>query len=191
MKPNKNGDVFPGDFIKIETGKFAAYHDDSNNPPYGFAMTNAPKKTPVAHMNKDHYEKLVRSLEQLMGRDACLSRNCTDIECPNALLCLTTKMVPIKCSMCGKRLICDANDDPLQPMAEFEVPEGCTGYEFVDTQQCSQCRVQTNVHRALESFGVPVQPPTDIEYDSNTGICHVTIPMPVSKIDVKIDLGDE
>ena len=192
MTANKNGD----DFSKLANGRWEIQadkmiiYDDDNHPMHTFTVTDKPDKTPVAHVNKNTYEDLVKSLSELMGRDAKLSTHCTEIECPNAFLCLTARMVPFKCHTCGKQLMYDPGANPLHTVEEFEVPKECKGYRFDTMQACTTCSVQQNVHRALESMKVPAPPPADIKYDSNTGIVHVPVPIALDKINVKISLGD-
>lgn len=167
MTANKNGDDFGA--LKIAG-----------------ALTSVPCKTPVAQMHKQTYEELVTLLTQLQGRDARVSKNCTAIECPNALLCLTCKMVPGWCHNCGKRWICDAGPNPLNTMEEFLVPEECTGYAFDTLQTCVACTVKHNVCTSLN-----IPPAFTVEFDAKAGLVHVAMPIELKHINVNIKLGDE
>lgn len=171
MRPNKNGDIFFSDGNSLLPG----------------SMTNAPEKASiVAHTDKNTYEDLVGNLSKLMGTHAKISRNCTAIECPNVLLCLTRKMISGHCHTCGKRWICDAQQNPLRTTEEFSVPEACTGYEFDALQMCNDCAVKSNVVKALGASIVPSPSPENIKYDSGTGVVHVVVPKVLNYINVSI-----
>jgi hypothetical protein len=184
---NKNGDDFGA--LKIEADKLIVY-DDKNHPLQTFTvpggLPNAPRGTPVAHMHKQTYEELVTLLTKLQGRDAHISKNCTAIGCPNALLCLTRKMVPGSCHACGKRWICDAEQNPLNTMEEFPVPEECIGYAFDPLQSCTACTVKHNVCTSLN-----IPPASTVEFDAKAGLVHVVMPIELKHISVTIRLGDE